>query len=404
MNKTIRKQRSFKTFEIFCILLFSSLFIRVYSFIGDTELSKYNSQVLLILEILAITLGFVKALSLRNLSFSSFEISAVLFWIWSCFSTMINETDIKELIKNIVFQSFWLIVFLFFSIYLKDRKRQKINFVFKLALLFTVITSVYYIYWSLTRPVIVLSGTINTVYYPLLLIPLIFTKRSKFSTALIVLVVLFATLISEKRTALIALVLSIVVPVLVNPVSRHKSKLRRTTLFLVIALVVVALSSVFVLYFEVDIIDRFMNLSLDGGSGRNQIYAVVWDTIKGLNVKDLFIGNGFNAVAKDKIVMLIDSNVFGFEYTSAHNDFLEVIYDYGIIGIILYAAFLIQMLRVTFKLYKKRSRYFSMALSACIIYLTVSTTSHLIIYPTYIVFLLLFMSVALNSNRKDEKN
>ena len=101
--------------------------------------------------------------------------------------------------------------------------------------------------------------------------------------------------------------------------------------------------------------------------------------------------------------MLIDSNVFGFEYTSAHNDFLEIVYDYGIIGLILYVLFLGNMIKNLFKLYVNRSRYFSMALSATILYLVVSTSSHLIIYPTYIVFLLLFMSVASNRFGKGEK-
>ncbi len=380
------------------------MFIRIYSFIGNIAASDLNLPILVLIEFFAIVFGFIKAVSLHKLSFSSFELSAVVFWFWSCFSTIANETDIKSLIKNLVFQSFWLVVFLFFSVYLKDRKKtQEINFVFKLAYVFMIITGVYYIIWSLTRPAIVMSGTVNTVYYPLMLLPLVFTKRNKMSVVLGILLLLFATLISEKRTALIALVLALVIPIIINPNSKRKSKFKRAILFLLVGLAVFALAYLFILYFEIDIIDRFMNLSNDGGSGRNHIYATVWQSIKNLGVRDLFIGNGFNGVANDKIVMLIDSNIFGFEYTSAHNDFLEIIYDYGIIGLLLYVFFLAQMVKVLFKLYINRSRYFSMALSATILYLVVSTSSHLIIYPTYIVFLLMFMSVASNRFGKGEK-
>ena len=380
------------------------MLIRIYSFIGNTEASALNLPMLVAVEFFAIVFGFIKAVSLHKLSFNSFEISAIAFWFWSCFSTISNEADIKDLVKDLVFQSFWLVVFLFFSVYLKDRKKTKeINFVFKLAYVFMIIIGSYYIIWSLTRPAIVMSGTVNTVYYPLMLLPLVFTKRSKMSAVLGVLLLLFATLISEKRTALIAIVLALVIPIIINPNSKRKSKFKRAILFLLVGLAVFALAYLFILYFEIDIIDRFMNLSNDGGSGRNHIYATVWRSIKNLGIRDLFIGNGFNGVANDKIVMLIDSNIFGFEYTSAHNDFLEIIYDYGIIGLLLYVFFLAQMVKVLFKLYINRSRYFSMALSATILYLVVSTSSHLIIYPTYIVFLLMFMSVASNRFGKGEK-
>ena len=404
MNSITKTQKVSKIFESFCLLLFVSMFIRVYSFIGNTDASELNLPILVFIEFFAIVFGFAKAVSLHKISFNSFELSAVIFWFWSCFSTIANESDVKALIKDLLFQSFWLVVFLFFSVYFKDRKKNReINFVFKAAYIFMIITGVYYIIWSLTRPALVLPGTVNTVYYPFMLLPLVFTRKKKLPIVLGVLIILFATLISEKRTALIALVLALVVPIIINPNSKRKSKIKRTVLFLFIGLAVVFVAYLFVLYFEIDIIGRFMNLSTDGGSGRNHIYATVWNSIQNLSVKDLFIGNGFNGVAKDKVVMLIDSNVFGFEYTSAHNDFLEILYDYGVIGLLLYALFLVQMLKTLFKLYVNRSRYFSMALSATILYLVVSTSSHLIIYPTYIVFLLLFMSIASNRFGKGEK-
>jgi len=405
LNRAIQKQKGSKIFECFCFLLFVSMLIRVYSFIGNTEASALNLPMLVAVEFFAIVFGFIKAVSLHKLSFNSFEISAIAFWFWSCFSTISNEADIKDLVKDLVFQSFWLVVFLFFSVYLKDKKKTKeINFVFKLAYVFMIIIGSYYIIWSLTRPAVVMSGTVNTVYYPLMLLPLVFTNRKKASVVLGVVLVLFATLISEKRTALIALVLALAIPIMVNPVSKRKSKIIRVIFFLIIGLAVALLAYLFVMYFEIDIVGRFLNLSNDGGSGRNHIYATVWKSIKSLDIGSLFIGNGFNGVAKDKIVMLIDSNIFGFEYTSAHNDFLEIIYDYGVIGLILYVVFLIQMIKTLFKLYINRSRYFSMALSATILYLVVSTSSHLIIYPTYIVFLLMFMSVASNRFGKGEKD
>ncbi len=404
LGKAREKQTLFKFFEVFCLFLFFCLFIRMYSFLGDTSLQQHNSILLLYIEAVAIVFCFGKMVSTYCFMFGSMQVSAIVFWLWSCLSTLKNGNDIKDLLTDFVFQSFWIFIFLFFSLYLKkENDEKKMKFILNLSLIFVVLTSIYYIYWSLTKSVIVLSGAINTIYYPLFLLPVIFTNRNKFLSVCTVVLLIFATLISEKRTALIALVLALVVPLIVNPNVRKKDKFKRLFLLLILGAFLVVLSAIFVFYFDIDIIDRFKNLADDGGSGRAQIYKTVWEHITNFDISETIIGKGYNGVAKEKIVMLVDSNTFGFEYTSAHNDFLEVIYDYGFVGFILYVIFLFQMLKTVFRLYVNRSGYFNMALSTVILYLVISTTSHLIIYPTYIVFLLMFMSIASNRFGKEKK-
>lgn len=404
LSKAKEKQTFFKFFELFCSFMYLCLFIRMYSFLGDTSLQQYNSVLLLFVEAVAIVFCFGKMFSTYYFSLGSIQIAAIGFWLWSCLSTIINVNDIKTLLTDFIFQSFWIFGFLLFSVYLKkEHGQKKINFVLNISLIFMILTSAYYIYWALTKSVIVLSGAINTIYYPLLLLPVIFTNRNKFLSVCGVVLLIFATLISEKRTALIALVLALVIPLIINPNIRKKAKLKRFALILIVGTIMVILSVIFVSYFEIDVIDRFKNLANDGGSGRSQIYKTVWEYIVNADVGEAVIGQGYNGVAKDKIVMLIDSNTFGFEYTSAHNDFLEVIYDYGFVGLIIYILFLLQMIKNVIKLYLNRSRFFNMALSALILYLVISTTSHLIIYPTYIVFLLMFVSIASNRFGKEKK-
>lgn len=404
LSKAREKQTLFKFFELFCLFLFFCLFIRMYSFLGDTSLQQYNSILLLFIEAVAIVFCFGKMVSTYWFSFDSMQVSAVVFWLWSCFSTIKNANDVKDLLTDFVFQSFWMFIFLLFSVYLKkENDEKKIKFVLSLSLIFLLFTSIYYIYWALTKSTIALSGSINTIYYPLLLLPVVFTKRNKFLSVCAVVLLTFATLISEKRTALIALVLALVVPLIVNPNVRKKDKIKRLVLLLIVGGFLIALSAIFVFYFEIDIVDRFKNLANDGGSGRAQIYKTVWEHITNSDISETIIGKGYNGVAKEKIVMLVDSNAFGFEYTSAHNDFLEVIYDYGFVGFIMYVVFLLQMIKNLFKLYVNRSRYFNMTLSTVILYLVISTTSHLIIYPTYIVFLLMFMSIGLNRFGKEKR-
>lgn len=75
---------------------------------------------------------------------------------------------------------------------------------------------------------------------------------------------------------------------------------------------------------------------------------------------------------------------------SAHNDFLEVLYDYGIIGFIMFIYLHVRVAKTTYKLHKHRSSYFIPYMVSFIIFVVMSIVSHLIIYPTYFCCLVAF--------------
>jgi hypothetical protein len=104
------------------------------------------------------------------------------------------------------------------------------------------------------------------------------------------------------------------------------------------------------------------------------------DTWKNFNSKDIFqilLGSGHRSTAIDR----------GILSQTAHNDYLEVLYDYGIIGLLLYIYFTLLIVKRLIKLSKTGGRYFHAYFSAFLIFLVMSMVSHLIIYPTYFAFI-----------------
>ena len=139
---------------------------------------------------------------------------------------------------------------------------------------------------------------------------------------------------------------------------------------------------------NITIFERFSTLQEDGGSGRVDTYELVWKAFKNSTVIEQIFGHGFNAVFLDKVSV-----------SSAHNDFLEVLYDFGILGFFMYILLMISFCQYTVILYKKRSNLFSIYIATLCSYIIISMASHLIIYPTYIVFLLLFISFGISETR-----
>ena len=91
-------------------------------------------------------------------------------------------------------------------------------------------------------------------------------------------------------------------------------------------------------------------------------------------------------------------HLFGKHLKIAHSDFLEVLYDYGLVGLFLYVLLLLSFIRKAIKLRQARCKSFAAFTAAILIYIILSSISHLIIYPTYIVFLLLVLAVGFSED------
>ena len=93
---------------------------------------------------------------------------------------------------------------------------------------------------------------------------------------------------------------------------------------------------------------------------------------------------GFDTVKGKDITMAL----------SAHNDFLEVLYDFGAIGFIFYVLIHLSLIKWTLRLFRARSELAFPVLISYVCFIVMSMVSHLILYPTYFGLLTAFWAYA----------
>ena len=177
----------------------------------------------------------------------------------------------------------------------------------------------------------------GTAYWILFLLPvLLYTpyKWLRYAGLVLVGAVLFA---SFKRGGILAFGCGLFAYLFVKEIliGRKISKL----MYFVIALF--ALATIFLVVdnaLDNLFSERFLNIKNDGGSNRDQVWATTWQMIQQSDFENLLFGNGYNSVLTNSPLGL-----------SAHNDFLECIYDYGIFGSLFYFMLHISLIRQIFR-------------------------------------------------------
>lgn len=179
----------------------------------------------------------------------------------------------------------------------------------------------------------------NVVYYLLMFLPLTSMIQSNLLRRILYLLQGFVVLVSNKRTALIAFVCYCLCSEWMN----NKNITGRKKAYKGMAYILI----VIILYIAFPVICQKLNITVfneleashiaeDGGSNRLFIYGQLWLAQKSSDLLHWIIGSGYNSVLLSKICT---DGVLG-ENVSAHNDFLEVLYDYGIVGLLGYVSFL----------------------------------------------------------------
>lgn len=279
----------------------------------------------------------------------------------------------------------WLL-FSFFAAY---TARVSSSRVLKLVLLFTFASSTMYLYTVATQG---LRGglLINAVFYVLLCLPFVLSVSHALTRRIGFLTIVIIVASSNKRTAFIALIIALILFLIASKTQARFHRVRNhRTLSLLTGL---ALSTLIAHWFAstflgVDVLEKFGRLGEDGGSGRAEIYMWVLERIYTSSGADLWFGRGINAVARDT------------GGVSAHNDFLEIAYDYGLIGFLLYLMVFVSLAGSQRQLTRRGSNFAGPWAASLGIFLVMSLFSHVIFVPTYVGLLGLFWGHVLRSER-----
>lgn len=309
----------------------------------------------------------------KNLTFTGRIL--FVFSIYMFLVTLFNpdNDNIKRYVNQFTSMSLWIYIYLFF--YSFSLKYYNPAVLKKGIIIFYFLFYILFIVNYTSGLALNISWHYIESYFCVMMLPFIFLTKGKWKTILVVLTIIIA-LLSAKRSGTIACISTLIIYYFFKDKGFSK-KIRMFFLIVFSAAIIFLIINHFFNEELTNMIDRFENISEDGGSGRDVVYEEVLDMIMESPTGDLIFGHGYNKVIED--------STFGF---SAHNDFLEVTYDYGMFGLLLYLLFYISILK---KISLCKSRNLKATLFASFMLLFIfSMTSHLILFPTSILCLCAF--------------
>ena len=236
---------------------------------------------------------------------------------------------------------------------------------------------------------------ISTAYYTLFFLPFALLSEKKIIKWGGTVPVLYTLLLCMKRTGFIAFVVGIVIYILVEYRSAPKGSKKRAFVLLGGLL---ALTAMYFFIMEntrgtFSVIDRLLSTGQTSNEGREDVWPVVISMIRYSDIIAVIFGHGFDTVIENSPLAL-----------SAHCDFLEVIYDYGVSGLLLYLTFYKRLWNGFIKMYRQGSELAAPMSFTFVTAFVVSLFSHLIIFPTYFLGFCLFWGLAIGSVDSEEAN
>ena len=119
---------------------------------------------------------------------------------------------------------------------------------------------------------------------------------------------------------------------------------------------------------------RMLNIENELSDSRGPIVEATLEAFSNSNIIQKIWGHGFNSVVNDHIYPALGT------YLSSHNDFVEILYNVGIVGLSLYVIFLVNVIIAMVTLIRNNDRWGYMGLASLCTFLIQSFVSHLYLY------------------------
>ena len=200
------------------------------------------------------------------------------------------------------------------------------------------------------------AGNIGQVifltYFCITTLPLvlILTNNRSYRNLSMVLAVLISTA-STKRAGTLALILGLFIMLVVEAHIQGTLNQRWKKYLKIMLLILIG--TIMVFYLEstgrIQILDRFARLGDDGGSGRDVIWLIVLNAYNSSGLVQRLFGHGFQSV-----YYILRPGGF---YRFAHNSYIEYLYDYGTVGLILLLVFIIALIVSTIDMVRRKARF-----------------------------------------------
>jgi len=273
--------------------------------------------------------------------------------------------------------------FYFSAVELKDYHVIIIFFIF-VCLSYNYFINRTYIYSQLVDENFTSSAAYSVLYFT----PIVLSINIKWIRALVIITTTIVLLLSFKRTGILAFFVAMFLYLLI--INKNKiDKYKNINVFVYMVIGIILLGYIMHDFDSKFVVERFEDLSTDGGSGRVYIYNKIINLIYNSDIISILFGHGWDAV----------SRVNGMP---AHNDFLEIIYDFGFIVFIIYVSFVCKLFKYTYKLYKLNNEFIGPMVVSLVIFVVNSMFSHILLYPEYMYPFALFWGGVCGINRHNQ--
>lgn len=329
----------------------------------------------LVLQALSFTLIFGKDVNVKK----GFMYKLVIFWmIYTTVITYLNPHAPREFSENL----WWPCIFILFyhiAAYPKLVYKFFNNILTKLfvgALLFFPFTYMAFSYSEMHAT--------NYVFFISLLFPLLFFVKKKKRYVYYTIGLMFSILAFKRSGMLIAVAAGAVITWYDFLKSKGRDSTAKKIMSVFFVLVMVGVFIAIDSYTGGHMSGRFSSIEDDGGSGRDVIFEYVILRFRNMDVTYQIFGLGFNGVMNHEWYELRRGL-----FISAHNDFLEVLCDFGYVGTVMYLIFIISIILNTKKIFKYSPNLYKANIMSLLIFIIASMVSHLFIYPTYYAFMMI---------------
>lgn len=240
------------------------------------------------------------------------------------------------------------------------------------------------------------AEVLDITFILLVLLPFVLTLKREVIKIVIVLGIGILSILSFKRTTVLAFSFMVMIYYYILIFSNFTVKKRLITIFAILIASIALLQAFDFVEAKSGglIVERMKNINEDRGSDRLDIYAAVWKLQMESSPVEWLFGHGHRSVEIH----------FGYP---AHNDFLEILYDYGLISFFIYLLFLFQLIRYIPKFYRYRKTFIeerAAFLGAIILFIFLGMMNCFITIPFYFSTLMLFFGLSIGNFERVKKS
>lgn len=381
----------FLYFVFLLILLYAVQDFRTSRNTG-AEVGTGRGAVHVTLFIILIVLGMYYAVTTLGSRIVKFPVKVALWLItgWIAIVNLLQNASMWSVAVHLGLSVLWILTYHFFSYYLRYFPNAWPQMQVCIAIMFGfyVFSALYAAYiFQITYDRIIV---VNLAYSVLVFLPWILLVARKRMRHLGICIVFFVVLVSMKRGAIIVFPLMLSTSMLVEAIVRKKW-LGRVALKVIFWMALFFASLLIVNQWSKGFLtERFLPGQLAIGSGRVELYRVSIEEISQRSKWHLLIGYG-------------SGSSVDYLGTSVHNEWLEFLFNFGIIGVLFYALLFLALVRRVWQLIRRSSPYASVYAMAVVYMLTIGMFGQIYFaHPTF--YIMAFYGIVEGLMLNDARN